>query len=200
MVGTDVALKVSYMRQQKHILALGAALLLAATSQLSALTIGDANYLGSINDGVPASEAHEASYINWLITLSAGAGPTPLPDATGEIYSRIGSTVAGPFPTAVVAGSQKFEDNSLSLTVNAAGFSYALGKYGNGNSGAGTVVWYLPDGAAGDITLPGKYMGKGLSHITLFNPGRSNVPDGGTTAMLLGLALSGIAMLRRCFN
>lgn len=174
--------------------------MLAATSQLSALTIGDANYLGSVNKGTPSSKAHEASYINWLITLSAGAGPTSLPDANGQSYSRIDSTVAGPFPTAVVAGATKFEDETLSLTVNAAGFSYALGKYGNGNSGAGSVVWYFPDGAAGDITLPEKYMGKGLSHITLFNPGRSNVPDGGTTAMLLGLALSGIAMLRRCFN
>jgi hypothetical protein len=42
---------------------------------------------------------------------------------------------------------------------------------------------------------------KGISHVSFFgSPGGSQVPDGGTTAALLGLALTGLAGLRAKFG
>ncbi|PYK60275.1 MAG: hypothetical protein DME43_06165 [Verrucomicrobia bacterium] len=64
----------------------------------------------------------------------------------------------------------------------------------------GSEVWYVGN-LSGIITIPatgGKY---GLSGWTLFGPGGGNhTPDSGTTAALLGLALTGLAGLRAKFG
>jgi hypothetical protein len=182
------------MKFTKNVFAVAAAGLMAITLQVNALSIGDANYLGTINDGIPSSPADEASYINLLITLSAGATPIVLPPSGGELYDRLNSTVIGSFPTAVVAGSGKDETGGIT-TGQAVGYQYILGKYDAFS--AGSLVWYFPNGAPASVTLPEKFNDKGLSHISWYNGTPTTVPDGGITAMLLGLALSGVAMLRR---
>ena len=160
------------------------------------LSIGDAYYLGLINDGIPSGEADEPAYINYLRTLAAGAGNTQLPAVTGEIYNRLNSTVAGPFPAAVYAGRVGVTGGSP--TINVSGYAYVLGKYGSN----GSLVWFV-NGALGDVVLPSSYVpvgaqGGGLSHITWFTP--VTVPDGGATLMLLGGALVGLGALRRKFR
>ena len=57
-------------------------------------------------------------------------------------------------------------------------------------------VWYVGD-LSGTITIPGVDGQYGLSGWTLFGPGGQGVPDGGTTVMLLGAALSALGMARR---
>ena len=49
------------------------AMVLGLTVNANALTVGDAFYIGHINDGIPSSEASEATYINSLLDLAAGA-------------------------------------------------------------------------------------------------------------------------------
>lgn len=167
--------------------------LLVVPFQASAipLTIGDDYYLGEIEKSAPASESDEAGYINNLITLAAGQSNTTI---GGKKYDRIDSDVAGPFPTATASGAAK--EDTDQTHINATGFAYILGKYGQNS-----YVWFL-SGSLTDIVLPAQLSGKELSHSTLFNPGISpspspSVPEGGATVLLLGAALAGFAALRR---
>lgn len=152
------------------------------------LSIGDAYYLGSINDGIPSSEAAEASYINYLITLPMGAPDTIIGT---ETYNRLNSSLAGPFPYATDAGAVK-QDNS-NTTFAATGFEYILGKYDA--SRAGSLVWYFAGGFTESVVMPSTYNGHGLSHTTGFN-GSTTVPEP-ATMLLFGTGLIGIAGLRR---
>ena len=72
--------------------------------------------------------------------------------------------------------------------------SYLWAKYDGPNDKA--EVWYVGD-LSGIITIPASDNGYGLSGWTLFGPGVPGVPDGGTTAMLLGAALGALGMARR---
>ncbi len=163
--------------------------LLVTASNASALAIGDANYLGTVNDGIPSSPANEVGYINTLTTLAAGAGDILIGT---ETYNRVTSALAGPFPTAVLAGGGKLDTGNPVLALPGT-FQYILGKYDA--EAAGSLVWYFAEGTS-SVTLPATFNSRGLSHISWFNAAPS-VPDGGVTAMLLGMALSGLAMLRR---
>lgn len=170
------------------LLALGLA---AGTAQATSLSYGDANYLGYINDGIPSDVASTVGYLNNLITLAAGA---PAVVIGSETYSRVGSSLAGPFPTAT--GGSKI-DTSSGAGINVTGWTYLLGKYDAGNAGA--YVWYVVGLTTADIpnffNAQGQY---GLSHYTLLN--YAPVPDGGMTLMLLGGALVGLGALRRKFR
>jgi hypothetical protein len=165
---------------------------LSGAVSTSALTIGDANYVGSITDGIPSSPANEVIYINTLTGLGTGAATVTIGT---EDYNRVGSTLAGPFAPAVEAGSVKNETGVN--TINATGFTYILAKYDAG--AAGSLVWYIEGGATGSVTVPTEFNGKGVSHISLYNPGTTTVPDGGTTVLLLGSALSLVGLARRKF-
>jgi hypothetical protein len=188
----------------KTLVAIAFAVVLALTATNAGaatvtLSIGDAYYLGSINDGIPASPADEVQYINYLTTLGPGDPDTQIPAGTGEIYNRVGSTLAGPFPTATTSGAVKDDPANASGTYTlTSSYTYVLGKYDAGQ--AGSLVWVISGVAVGDtLDLPNTYNGHGISHLSLYNPGGS-VPDGGVTLMLLGGALFGIETLRRRFS
>jgi hypothetical protein len=98
-----------------------------------------------------------------------------------------------------LTGQLKTEtDEANDVLVN--GWAYISGKYGND----GIHVWYIGNLAATDtVTLPQKFAGTtgpGLSHFTLYTADQFDVPDGGTTAALLGLSLVGLGMIRRRIN
>jgi hypothetical protein len=161
--------------------------------QATSLTYGDAYYLGYVNDAIPSNVDDTVGYINNLITLAAGAGPTVIGT---ESYSRVGSALPGPFPVAVALGGVK-TDTSIGSGINVTGWTYLLGKYDAHNAGA--YVWYVAGLETADIpnffNAAGQY---GLSHYTLLN--HTQVPDGGATLMLLGGALVGLGALRRKFR
>lgn len=185
---------------------LGGVVLLAASGASQAslitgpnLTYGNANFLGFIGDGIPSSLSMEASYINNLNSLAAGAGSTTI---GSETYSRSDSTLSGPFVDAVVLGATKDEsvDDVDSSSLQAGIYQYILGKYDGRNYGS--LVWYNADGFTGNITLQGT-AGTGnyaLSHISFFN---SSTGDPSTsipvpaTLLLFGLGLLGLGFLNR---
>jgi hypothetical protein len=161
--------------------------------------VTDATYLGFIKDGVPSSQADDVGYINNLITVPANTGPVTIGT---ESYNRTGSSLAGPFPSAVLAGNTRNTPGTTGSLLT--GFTYLTAKYDGPN--AGVYVWDV-SGQTGIYTVPaklpnvpnefknGKLETFGLSEVTLFNP--TAVPDSGVTLMLLGGALVGLETLRR---
>ena len=92
-----------------------------------------------------------------------------------------------PYLTITVAGYNP-------VNLGAGGFLYLFAKYDGPNYGS--EVWYV-GGLTGIITIPATAGGYGLSGWTLFNPGGTNVPEGGSTIAFLGLALTAAELLRR---
>ena len=181
-------------------IALTFGVLAALPGTAQALTIGDnTNYLGSVGNPEPANPTDEEGYINTLIAQSPGPH-----SIGGRIYDR--STVScGTCPAAVfnsrVTKEQGFTfDGNGNVVVNlgTGGFTYLYGKYDGPNGGA--AVWNVV-GLTGLVTIPANgFPTYGLSHWSLFGPGGGNVPDGGTTVMLLGAALGALGMARRFLN
>src|SRR5437762_12031272 len=100
----------------------------------------------------------------------------------GQTFNRSGADPAGGnYPPAVLAGH--VNGTSTSIDLGAGGtYLYLFAKYDGPNYGS--EVWYVGD-LSGIITIPATAGGYGLSGWTLFGSAGS-VPDGGTTAMLLG--------------
>lgn len=74
-------------------------------------------------------------------------------------------------------------------------YTYLFAKYDGQNDFS--QVWYVGN-LSGTLTIPADGpLGHGLSGWILFGPGTPGVPDGGTTAMLLGAALGALGMARR---
>ena len=174
----------------KFALSAFAALALSATAQ--AVAIGDANYLGFVNPGLPAGDAQTASYVQTLIDLAPGATLGTPPGATNDNYFERSLNVFANLPDAEFGVKQ---DNS-NATIDVTGWTYLLAKYGVGSNAAGTHVWYVGD-LTGVVDIPATFEGNGLSHSTLLTGGGTTVPDGGTTAVLLGLGLVAISFIAR---
>jgi len=166
--------------------------LLAFTPNAKALTIGDTHELGFVNFGIPSSEQDRANYVNHLIGMGLGTSD----QAFGQTFFRSNNSF-GPLPTAVVVGPTVTFQNPpsvVSINIGTGLYTYLFAKYDGPNYGS--EVWYIGD-LSGTITIPGFAGRYGLSGYTLFGPGGQGVPDGGTTAMLLGAALSVLGFARR---
>jgi hypothetical protein len=158
------------------------------------LTFDDAFDLGSVIPGEPASDAQEVIYVNNLVGLAQGSGTTVI---DGHTYNRK-NTSCGTCPTVTVGDiAVKDETGNNVVDLGTGGFTYLLAKYDGPNGG--DEIWNV-QGMTGLMEIPlnglppgNKY---GLSHFTLFGGG-GQVPDGGTTAALLGAALAGMGFLRR---
>ena len=165
--------------------------LLAFSHSARALTIGDAHELGFVNFGIPSGDQDRLNYVNHLIGMSLGTQDNFL----GQHFFRSNNSF-GSLPQAVLAGH--VNGTSTSINLGAGGlYTYLFAKYDGPNYGS--EVWYVGD-LSGIITIPATAGRYGLSGWTLFGPGVPGVPDGGTTAMLLGTALSALGIARRALK
>lgn len=151
-----------------------------------AVAITDASFLGEIRNGTPPARADDL--INLLAGVNAGqslviASPQPIGSQT---YDRSGSTLVGPFAAATDVGFSG--EIAPVASVDASGYQYIWAKYGGY-----AWVWYSVNGFSTSEAIPQS----ALSHIRLFNPITRNVPDAGTSVLLLGAGLLGIGALRR---
>lgn len=172
------------------------------TSPALNIEIGDAYYLGVIKENPPLNPNNEVGYINSFAALPAG-NPDALAtvDNTMAILNRGHSTFAGPFPTAVTDDFNKRAVNmNQNVAIDTTGYSYVLAQYSLGTRDSRALVWLLPDNTQ-SVTLSGAFdgqRGSALVHVSLYkSTGADNVPDGGTTLLLLGSVLAGFAIMRR---
>lgn len=177
-----------------RIFAVALAVLAVSAVQADAqLSQGDANYVGSINDGIPSSQTREATYINNLITLAPGTGDTTIDT---ETYNRVGSTLVG-LPEVTEVGSVKDESGSTTISLGGATYDYVLAKYDAKQ--AGSLVWYSATGFTGDVAIDATFNGFALSHISAYNEGDPPVvPEPASIALMgLGGLLAGYGVSRR---
>ena len=175
-------------------LAFGVLAGLPSTANALALTFNAQYDLGYVIPGEPADIPSERGYVNNLISLAQGSGPATI---GGFAYFRKNIS-CGTCPAAT--GGAKNDTGSNVVNLGTGGFTYLIAKYDGPNGGS--EVWNV-QGLTGIYTIPligfatkQHPQGYGLSHWTLFGPG-GQVPDGGTTVMLLGAALGALGMARR---
>ena len=149
----------------------------------------DTHVVGTITPGAPADPADVATYINFMIALAPGGSG----NFAGQDITRTTNTF-GSLPMASAVGAAS--GTSLSIDLNVYGtFTYLFAKYDGQNDNS--VVWNIA-GLTGTLTIPGfGPNGYALSGWILFGPTGGQVPDGGTTVMLLGAALGALGMARR---
>jgi hypothetical protein len=193
----------SSMKFEKiRIWATGMACAFLSVAGASALGLNDPGVMGTVDDGIPADISDQVVYVNTLLGMAAPSGPTLIGT---ETYQR--SSNADPGSGSVTAvGASKDESGAGA----GSGFEYVIAKYDGPN--AGSVVFYFGGAAfnlplnSADIWVNGQNEGYGLSHWTGFNPGPGTgpgpgpgpgVPDAGSTLALIGLAVTGLGLLRR---
>ena len=176
------------------------AVMLAFSQNASALTIGDNQELGKVFFGIPSGDDNRLTYVNAMIGLplngSTNVDFSP-PAFQNNLITRSNNNF-GLLPTAtLLVPSANGTGTSVDLGDGTL-YSYLFAKYDGKN--AGSEVWYVGN-LSGIITIPGVGLlpgqNYGLSGWTLFGPGGTSVPDGGTTVMLLGAALGALGMARR---
>ena len=156
---------------------------------------GDSHVVGTVSPGAPASAADIADYINFMITM--GTNTTQSHDFGGaegiQNFYRTTNTF-GSLPTASATGAVSGTGTTINLNTLGT-FTYLFAKYDGQNDNS--VVWNI-SGLTGILTIPADGpLGYGLSGWILFGPTGGQVPDGGTTVMLLGAALGALGMARR---
>jgi hypothetical protein len=163
---------------------------LASQVRATALTFTDIHVLGTVTPVNPADDASQASYINFMITLGLGQSGTFVNPPHMQTITRSNNVFAS-LPNAVVTN---VDGTSTTFNLGTGLYSYLFAKYDGGNDLS--QVWFVGD-LSGSVTIPlNGPLGHGLSGWSLFGPG-GQVPDGGSTVMLLGAALTGLGVARR---
>ena len=165
----------------------------------SALSIGVDRLLGFAEPGTPSNESNAVNQVNFLIeAYNAGiATHTNLGDNSddpqGEVHFLWFSDPASwpsdpatliPDPVLpMVTTATKTDTENPNIDLGSMVYEWIVTKYGRDS-----YVYYIGD-ISGEIELPvsGWRNGSGLSHYALVES-TTRVPDGGSTALLLGLA------------
>lgn len=102
-------------------------------------------------------------------------------------------------------GAFRLPEGGSIVDVNVTGFDFAVVHYGvgkGGTKGSGGGVAFFDVHNLTEATFPSSGSGPnglgGFSSLDLFKcEHNNNVPDGGTTVMLLGSAITGLSVMRR---
>lgn len=208
-VGTVAAFKGAIMKTKgiltgKFVLLLGiaCAVIVASGGEAKAnripvpasinLTIGDGHELGVVEGNVPPGEGVRRNFVNHLIAMALGTND----QASGRNFSRSNNSFS-PLSEAALG----VNGTGTTVSLGSGLYTYLFASYeGTGQHSDSAEVWYVGN-LSGVITIPQTFGKNGLSGWTLFGPGIAGaVPDGGTTAMLLGAALGGLGLIRRFLN
>jgi hypothetical protein len=160
---------------------------------ISSLTIGDQHELGQVQPATPEGDADITQYVNFMIGLSLGNSGHVTVGPHNNLVTRSMNDF-GPLPgpaTLALRGT----GTTVNLGPTAGVYDYLFAHYG-GPGGGFAEVWYVGN-LNGTISIPATGLGHGLSGWALFTAAGGAVPDGGTTAMLLGAAFGALGVVRR---
>ena len=186
-------------RVQRLFFAALAALSLACSTQLHAISLTQAQLIGYVRPANPADPADETARLQFFIML-LNTGSAVQPDQNTYV-AQPGAGVPAVLPSPAVFGTKISPSGpSLALPVTiSTPYTYLMAKFGP------DAVYYYLGGQTGSLTdlyIPPALgtTGNGLSHISLFNAiGGPSVPDSGATLGLLGGTLLVLALVRRRF-
>ncbi len=191
--------------------------------EASAVAIGLDRLIGTVEPGTPADPANETQMINFLVnaynsgTYANGVihplGDNPL-DPSPELYflNVSAPTLVPAFGSLSLTPTTDPIDHTTGgasdvYTLNTGGFEY---EYLTAKYGHRTALFYV-GGLIGEIQVPmlsknnpyfqgaGSGNGYGLSGTDFYNQ-RLQVPDGGASVMLLGLAVIGLAWGKKKYH
>lgn len=155
--------------------------------------------IGSVTPGTETSTVANSAYLYALIFRNNNDTTTSPYDLIGTSYAlNHDSGTMLPYPDALgtVTTGAVGGDNSLDVT----GFEYLIVKYGGAQGSA--LVFNVTD-VVGDVTVPETGVtGGNANKYLLFNSlaAPAGVPDGGATAMMLGIGFLGLGAIRRKLN
>jgi hypothetical protein len=174
-----------------------------------------ANLFGTVIPGTQSGGQVDRDVLmtNQLVGMTLGQQGNFTVNGTTSLYSRSFNNFGSP-PAAIAAGAVTgtgIQDGTTPVTVSlGTGFTYLVVAYDGPN---GSVAVFNVAGLTGSVDLyryaardgtTGNLIGSNsaaqgffrMTGWTLLNP-TGAVPDGGTTAMLLGAALGGLGVVRR---
>ncbi len=158
------------------------------------LAMGDQHELGQVHPAISQGDAAITEYVNFMIGLSLGeSGHVSIGPHDNLVIRSMNNFGALPSAAALAL---RGKDTKIDLGIQGT-YDYFFAHYG-GPRGGFAEVWNVGD-LSGMITIPGNVFRHGLSGWALFTAANGAVPDGGTTAMLLGAALGALGMVRRFF-
>jgi hypothetical protein len=182
------------------VLACTSVALAKAHATTTALNMSSVYYLGDVVPALPEGDSEEADYINTMIGLAINTSTTVTEPGHTDAVNRSGNSFSG--LTTTTAASLFSPDPQAKGTGSfGTGYQYLFAFYGSGNNLPGVsgqqvaLIWDI-SGLSGNFTIPTK----GLSHDELFQGGSTpptRVPDGASTAELLGGALVVAGLLRK---
>lgn len=159
------------------------------------LSIGDGHELGQVNPAIPEGDADITQYVNVMINLSLGGSAPVIIGPHKNLVTRSMNDL-GQLPNPAVLA---LRGTGTTINLGTQGTDdYLFARYG-GPGGGFAKVWDVAN-LSGIITIPSIGLGHGLSGWALFTGPNGNVPDGGSTVMLLGAALGALGVARRFFG
>lgn len=161
--------------------------------------------IGSVDPGSPAGpESIETGYLTTLIGYYNSATTVPVLDPDGHTYAvNPGSYLSGITTLSAdsLVNQGQTSASGKSLSVNVTGYTYLLVKWGNVDE------LYYVGGVDGLISFSNDVNNNGASHYDLFtgtspqpqDQQHSPAPEAASTMMLLGGALTSLALVRGKF-
>jgi hypothetical protein len=149
--------------------------------------------------------------VNNLLTVGLGLQNNAIVGDVGDNYQRSLNNF-GSLPAATATGNilaSGIGDGTALLDITlTSSFQYLVAAYDGPNGGvevwniagiaSGTTIsiprYAEPIGVNGQLQQSTRYL---MTGWTLLNPGTNNMPDGGTTALMLSTALAGLGVLKR---
>ena len=182
----------------------GALLCAASLTAVSfGATISSDLLLGQIVPGTPANEVNETEMVRFLAeALNGGLATMSYPNAgidlgdnpadpqteTYTLWKPAGITLPAPLPTATGTGTTT-SNTTINLNVS---WDYLVAKFGSDSE-----AFWIGSLAPGSYTIPNLTGNENaLSGYTLINSHGMSVPDGCTSALLVGLGLIAIGFAR----